>query len=216
MPTDAITIDEEFAIRRATADDHDALKHVCLLTGDAGRDASDREDDPDLLGLLYTVPYQVYEPDFAFVIENRDGVCGYVLGAPDTERFMRHMNEDWLPPLQRRHADPGSDRTKWAGSDWVRYAIHHPPEALDPELAPYPAHGHIDLLPVAQGKGVGKRAMQHLINLLRETGAPGMHLAVSPRNERALRFYAKLGFEVLDPPGIKADTVYVAGRLSAI
>ena len=156
------------------------------------------------------MPYQIYAPDFAFMIENADGVCGYVLGVPDSDRFLDRINGDWFPSLRRRHADPGPDRDTWQGSDWARHHIHHPPQALEPELAPYPAHGHIDLLPVAQGKGVSARAMAHLTDALRKAGAPGMHLPVSPRNHRALRFYGKLGFAVLDPPGVVRDTVYVA------
>src|SRR5687768_5326161 len=73
-----------YRLRAALAEDHAALNMVCLKTGDSGKDATAREDDPDLLGLIYAVPYQVYEPDFAFVIDGPNGVCGYILGAPDT------------------------------------------------------------------------------------------------------------------------------------
>ena len=47
---------------------------VCLKTGDAGQDATAREDDPQLLGLIFAIPYQVLEPDFAFVIDGPNGV----------------------------------------------------------------------------------------------------------------------------------------------
>ncbi len=205
--------DTTFEIRRATRADHDALKRVCLMTGDAGQDASDTEDDPDLLGLVFAVPYQIYEPEFAFVIENRDGVCGYVLGAPDTRRFMAQMTHDWFAALQPRYADPGTDRSRWKGSDWARHAIHYPDREPIPELAPYPAHGHIDLLPVAQGKDMGRRAMEHLMDRMRAAGVTGLHMGVNARNARALRFYERLGFTTLEPPGIVGDAVYVVRTL---
>src|SRR5690606_2058664 len=47
-----------FSLRKAQWSDYGALNRVCLLTGDSGKDASGREDDPDLLGLIYAVPYQ--------------------------------------------------------------------------------------------------------------------------------------------------------------
>ena len=48
-----------YRLRAALAEDHAALCMVCLKTGDSGKDATGREDDPDLLGLIYAVPYQV-------------------------------------------------------------------------------------------------------------------------------------------------------------
>ena len=54
MVTDSET---GFIIRRATAADHDALKMVCLKTGDTGADAAPLEDDPDLVGVLPLVKF---------------------------------------------------------------------------------------------------------------------------------------------------------------
>ena len=65
-----------FFLRQATADDHDALARICLKTGDAGKDATAREDDPGLLGLIYAIPYQVLEPELAFVIEGAGRCVG--------------------------------------------------------------------------------------------------------------------------------------------
>jgi len=76
-----------FFLRRATSDDHAAFRAVCLKTGDAGEDATSREDDPGLMGMIYAVPYQVFAPDFAFAIEGPEGVAGYLFGMPDTAAF---------------------------------------------------------------------------------------------------------------------------------
>ena len=58
-----------FFLRRATSADHPAFCAVCVRTGDAGKDATSREDDPELMGQIYAVPYQVLEPDLAFAID---------------------------------------------------------------------------------------------------------------------------------------------------
>jgi hypothetical protein len=153
-----------------------------------GDDASTREDDPELLGMIYAVPYQVLEPDFAFVIDSREGVVGYVLGAPDTEQFNRRLEAEWFSKLRLRVAPAPADEARWQGSDWARRAIHRPEYIYPPLLHSFPAHGHIDLLPQAREKGVGRKAMEHLMRQLASTGAPGLHLQVSPRNEKALAF----------------------------
>ncbi|MDW4499389.1 GNAT family N-acetyltransferase [Sulfitobacter sp. D35] len=184
-------------MRLARAEDHAALAEVCLRTGDAGQDATPREDATDLLGLYYAIPYQVGAPDFAFVLEDAAGVCGYVLGAPDTARFARFMEDEWLPHLRARTPLPPSDRAAWRGSDWIRAEIHadwrfHLPDI--PDIAAFPAHGHIDLLPRARGQGAGTRAMGHLETHLRAAGVPGLWLEVADANTRAQGFYAGLGY----------------------
>lgn len=183
------------ALRSATAEDHPALKLVCLKTGNAGSDASATEDDPELLGLIYAVPYQVLEPDFAFVVENADGVCGYLFGAPDTRRFNARLAEHWYPDLRKRVSRVGDDPSDWRGSDWARHAIHNPDLAILPGLEPYPSHGHIDLLPQARGMGIGRQAMRFLERRMREAGSTGLYLPVDSRNAKALAFYAALGFQ---------------------
>jgi GNAT superfamily N-acetyltransferase len=182
-------------LRRATPADHAALRLVCLKTGDSGQDATHIQDDPDLLGQVYAVPYQVGAPDFAFVLEDAEGVCGYLFGAPDTRAFHGFLTGTWFPPLRQGLRDPGPDPSAWRGSDWVRAIIHRPPGLPPIDLSRYPAHGHIDLLPRARGHGVGRRAMAHLMAELAKAGAPGMHLEVSAENPDALAFYRRLGFE---------------------
>jgi ribosomal protein S18 acetylase RimI-like enzyme len=202
-----------FRLRQARADDHAALRLVCLRTGDNGNDATDREDDPDLLGNIYAVPYQILEPDFAFVIETAGEVCGYVLGALDTSGFQQRLEREWFAPLRTRVPDPGADRSLWRGSDWARYLIHHPDHVFPPALQPYPSHGHIDLLPQAQGRGIGRQAMGVMMNRLHEAGSPGLFLGVSPANRRARHFYAKLSFTPLNAEGLPRQSTYMVRAL---
>lgn len=201
-----------YFLRKALPGDHAALNMVCLKTGDSGKDATDKEDDPDLLGLIYAVPYQVYAPDYAFVVEGPNGVCGYILGAPDTPSLYAWMGREWFPPIAARLSDPGADESRWQGSDWARYAIHHPEFVYPDVLHPYPAHGHIDLLEEARGRKIGTRGMRYLMEKLRATGAGGMHLQVSPVNHSAQAFYRTLGFEVLEDRVLPDHTTFMVVR----
>ncbi|MER9231850.1 GNAT family N-acetyltransferase [Mesorhizobium sp. M0622] len=203
-----------FFLRRATAADHPALAMICLKTGDAGKDASGREDDPDLLGLVYTIPYQVLEPELALIVDGSTGPAGYLLGAADTAAFNASLATNWYPALQGRVAEPGPDSSHWRGSDWARHQIHHPDFAVPPVLAAYPSHGHIDLLPQARGKGVGRRAMEFLEQRLAASGSTGVHLEVMPHNHGALKFYKAIGFEVLQDADPPKHCIFVAKRLA--
>jgi ribosomal protein S18 acetylase RimI-like enzyme len=203
-----------FVLRRAGAADHAALAMVCLRTGNAGQDASASEDDPGLLGLIYTIPYQIYEPDLAFMVEGPEGACGYLLGAADTRAFNARLAADWYPRLQARFADPGADLSLWRGSDWARRRVHHPDLDVPPVLDAYPSHGHIDLLPPARGKGIGRKAVEYLERKLAEAGSPGLHLQVMPENRGALSFYAALGFVELRHPSLPRHCRHVVKRLA--
>jgi ribosomal protein S18 acetylase RimI-like enzyme len=202
-----------FVLRQATEADHPALRKICLETGDAGEDATAREDDPDLIGQIYAVPYQVFEPDFAFVVDGPSGVAGYLLGALDTAGFYTSLSESWYPALQQRVANPGPDASRWQGSDWARRRIHHPDLTIPPAFAVYPSHGHIDLLPPARGKGIGRQCMAFLEQRLGEAGSTGLWLEVHPRNQKAQSFYARLGYRRVPDADVPDQALYMAKRL---
>ena len=100
-------------IRTARPDDTAAVYDVCLRTGDHGADASGRHDDPDLFGHVWAGPYLALEPEHALVIEDADGVAGYVLGALDSRAFEQACDQRWWPTLRRRVADPPGAPSTW-------------------------------------------------------------------------------------------------------
>src|SRR5262245_59042505 len=104
---------ESYRLRPATSVDLPALYRICLRTGDAGKDATYLQDDADLPGEVFVGPYVMLEPELAFTLEGVRGLAGYVLGALDTENFNQRLKSEWLPRLQRLHADPGDDSGQW-------------------------------------------------------------------------------------------------------
>lgn len=204
---------ELYTMRPAKPDDLPALYHVCLKTGDAGKDATHLQDDPDLLGQVFVGPYVMLEPDLAFALAGPRGPVGYVLGALDTVRFNERLKREWLPGLQKIHRDPGDDQAGWQGSDWVRHALHHPFLDVPPALAAYPSHAHIDLLAEARGLGVGRHLMQTMMERLAGLGSPGLHLQVNPQNLAAQAFYRTLGFVPLASPDLPDDALFMAKSL---
>ncbi|HNQ88953.1 MAG TPA: GNAT family N-acetyltransferase [Verrucomicrobiota bacterium] len=207
---------EAYGLRRCRPEDRDAAYRVCLETGDSGRDGTHLyRDDPMALGHLYVGPYLEFEPELAFVLEDAEGVCGYVLGALDSAEFYQRFVNEWLPDLQARHPEPRGDRAQWSPTQQLYYEYHHYrvcyPESFRVQ---YPAHAHIDLMARAQGQGNGVRMMNHLMAELRRRGAPGVHLGLSLVNDRAYRFYQKLGFiELLRRGEPEPDVIYMGRAL---
>ena len=186
---------EEPRIRGFASADTDACYEICLRTGHAGGDARHLHADPRLLGEVWVGPYLVYAPELAFVVEDAEGVGGYVVGAADTAGFEEWAEAAWWPPLRTRYP---VDRFAEGSADRDTTNLIHTPLRMAPEItATHPAHLHIDLLPRLQGRGLGRQLLDRLFARLREAGAEAVHLGVAPENTGAIAFYERLGFEVL-------------------
>lgn len=185
-------------IRPYRPEDLSDLYRICLLTGDSGEDATSMYRDPELLGHVFAGPYGVLQPDLTFVVEDEEGVGGYVLGALDTTAFEEREEREWWPPLRARYPDPdGKDRESMTPDERMEWTIHHPQRTPVELLERYPSHLHIDILPRLQGTGFGGGLIRTLTAALREQGSRGVHLGVGVRNVRAIGFYRHMGFEEL-------------------
>jgi ribosomal protein S18 acetylase RimI-like enzyme len=181
--------------------DHDAVYDICVRTGAAGEDATAMLRDPALLGHVYAGPYLRLSPDLAFVIEDGDGVAGYILGAADTAEFEDRLERDWWPELRRRYPTYQTDGD--ATLDDLLIALMHSPARAPADLvAAYPSHLHIDLLPRLQGQGWGRRLIDTLVERLRAAGSHGLHLGVAAANTNAQAFYRVVGFTELADDGV--------------
>ena len=186
-------------IRPYRPGDLDALYEICLLTGDGGQDATSLFADPMLLGHFFAAPYGLFAPSLAFVLEDAQGVGGYILGALDTRAFEEQLESNWWPRLRARYPDPaaGVPAEQWTPDQLMAHMIHHPWRIPDELAARYPSHLHIDVLPRLQAGGYGRQMTNTLTAALRDRGSRGVHLHVPRGNQRAAGFYRHLGFTEL-------------------
>ena len=187
-----------FSIRPYQPKDLDALYHICLKTGDLGEDATQLYGAPELLGQLYAAPYATHEPELTFVLEDSEGVCGYILGAFDSKTFYAWLEAAWFPPLREQYPKPTGDAKNWSRDDRIINQFYEYDFSDNEDLeTDYPSHLHIDLLLRAQGSGNGRALMETFLAALREKGSSGVHLGTSPQNVRSEKFYLKMGFHEL-------------------
>jgi GNAT superfamily N-acetyltransferase len=83
-----------------------------------------------------------------------------------------------------------------------------------PELAGYPAHLHIDLLPGYQRSGFGRGLMNTLLTALHRKGVPAVHLGMVTANTGARPFYDRMGFHEIPVPD--AGVVTYLGRSTEV
>ncbi|MDM7829974.1 GNAT family N-acetyltransferase [Cellulomonas edaphi] len=185
------------SIRPFHPSDLGAIYRICLLTGLAGGDSSHLYRNPELLGHVYAGPYPVADPSATFVVADDEGVAGYIVATADTAGFERWREESWWPVLREQF--PPRDDPQDGTEDHVLVERVHERWPTDaPVLERFPAHMHIDLLPRAQGEGLGRALVETLAASLRERGVPGLHLGVSKENPGAIAFYHRVGFVTLE------------------
>lgn len=199
-----------FTIRPFEPRDLDAAYTICHKVGNKG---AGPDDDPGIIGHVYVGPYAKLAPELAYVAEDDEGVCGYILGALDSKRHFERYVDEWLPVICALHAEPTGEEDGWSRTEQILSELHNPEFFAPPQLAKYPSHLHIDLLPRAQGKGLGTRMISHMIERLQELGSRGVHLEMEADNRDAQRFFKRNGFrEIARVDDI--DVVYMGHALN--
>ena len=185
----------EFEIRPYHNTDLSSIYRICLLTGFNGEDATPYLHDPDLVGHLFAAPYAIFESSLCFILTMNYKPCGYVLGTSDSIMFNDTCEKKWFPELRKRYVLPNKDENTLE-ANFIRYL--HSKQNLPKWTHDYPAHLHIDILPIAQKKGFGSKLIKVFLNQLNCLNVKGLHLIVSKKNQNAICFYKKVGFHELN------------------
>jgi ribosomal protein S18 acetylase RimI-like enzyme len=192
------------AIRKYQPEDLNAVKEITYRTGFKGEDLTGKNfiDDKDLFFLIFIGYYSRYEPDHFFVATDThsNAVVGFICGTPDTAAQGRRFRSKIVPRLVFRAITytswryPRTLKTLFQMSAMRYYFDATIVKKMQTE---FPAHLHINILPEYQRLGLGTRLIhtfeEHLVNL----GVSGVHLETSNHNKKAVRFYKKLGFNIV-------------------
>ena len=49
-------------------------------------------------------------PDYGFVLEDEEGICGYALGTMDVKPFVKKCSVSWIPSMQEKYTKPDGDK----------------------------------------------------------------------------------------------------------
>jgi ribosomal protein S18 acetylase RimI-like enzyme len=180
-------------IRAFTAADRDAVRSIAFDTGFMGESIAWLWRDRDTFADLVTNYYLDREPESVIVAEQRGAIVGYLTGCVDSRRARGAAAQEIRRLL--RHGvlvKPGVALFFWRSA----FDIVRDREPLDDALRDprWPAHLHINLLPVGRGRGLGQRLMHTWLERLRAANVPGVHLGTLAENHNAIGFFEASGF----------------------
>jgi len=185
-------------IRLYQPKDKENCIQICYDTGYLGNSAAGHFSDKKLFGLLFCEYYLDYEPENCFVVDDQGQAVGYIIGTTDTLRYTKEFNKKMVQRILKRMLFS----TLWKYNKDCLWILK---EAFNASLGTemnaiyreYPAHLHIDIWEQYRRKGLGFQMMDVFLEHLRKQGVRGIHLGTTNKNEQAVPFYQKYGFQII-------------------
>lgn len=173
--------EKKFTIRKYKADDKENVLKVLYETSSM---PIETEEQREFLRLMFNDYYTEEEPENCFVVDCDGEAVGYILCAENYDRYDRAFREKYFPRLRKLGKS---------------YLITAKGEMLVHKLfrRRFPAHLHIDILPVCQGIGAGTKLVDALSEHLASKGVKGLMLSCGMGNKGAIKFYKKNNFRIL-------------------
>ncbi|XP_062319122.1 protein O-GlcNAcase [Osmerus eperlanus] len=208
MPTSKI-----YSIRPYYPKDEPAVYKICKEMYSEGiEEVPFSEQEPDLIGDRLVGGFLTHSPDYGFVLEDEEGICGYALGSLDVKPFVKTCNMSWIPSMQEKYNKPDCQKDL-SEAEKMMLSFHEEVEGL-PEtfLSNFPSLIKVDVHAKVTDPSVAKSMMGCLLSSIKANGSHGAFCEVRQTDKRMLDFYSKLGcFEVAKMEGFPKDVI-IMGR----
>uniref|UniRef100_A0A673L5K3 Protein O-GlcNAcase n=1 Tax=Sinocyclocheilus rhinocerous TaxID=307959 RepID=A0A673L5K3_9TELE len=208
MPTSKI-----YTLRPYFPKDESAIYKICKEMFTEGCDGiSFSDESPDLIGDRLVGGFLTLSPDYGFVLEDEEGICGYALGTVDVNPFVKKCKMSWIPFMQEKYNKPDTEKDM-SEAEKMMLSFHEEEEGL-PEsfLSNFPSLIKVDIHAKVTDPSVAKSMMGCLLSSLKANGSHGAFCEVRQMDKRMLDFYSKLGcFEVAKMEGFPKDVI-IMGR----
>ncbi|CAB1312411.1 unnamed protein product, partial [Coregonus sp. 'balchen'] len=142
-------------------------------------------EEPDLIGDRLVGGFLNLSPDYGFVLEDEEGICGYALGTVDVKPFVKKCKMSWIPSMQEKYNKPDCQKDLSEAESF---------------LSNFPSLIKVDIHAKVTDPSVAKSMMGCLLSSLKAN------------DKRMIDFYSKLGcFEVAKMEGFPKDII-IMGR----
>uniref|UniRef100_A0A8B9KEI8 Protein O-GlcNAcase n=1 Tax=Astyanax mexicanus TaxID=7994 RepID=A0A8B9KEI8_ASTMX len=213
QPPPSMPTSKMYSIRPYYPKDETAVYKICKEMYTEGcNDLPFSDQEPDLIGDRLVGGFLTLSPDYGFVLEDEDGICGYALGTVDVQPFVTKCKMSWIPFMQEKYNKPDLEKDL-SEAEKMMLSFHEEEEVL-PEsfLSNFPSLIKVDIQTKVTDPSVAKSMMGCLLSSLKANGSHGAFCEVRQIDKRMLDFYGKLGcFEVAKMEGFPKDVI-IMGR----
>ncbi|XP_076831496.1 protein O-GlcNAcase [Brachyhypopomus gauderio] len=213
QPPPSLPTSKIYSIRPYFPKDEIAVYKICKEIYTEGcDDIPVPEQESDLIGDRLVGGFLTLSPDYGFVLEDEEGICGYALGTVDVQPFVKKCKMNWIPFMQEKYSKPDSEKDL-SDAEKMMLSFHEEEEGL-PEsfLSNFPSLIKVDIQAKVTDPSVAKSMMGCLLSSLKANGSHGAFCEVRQMDKRMLDFYGKLGcFEVAKMEGFPKDVI-IMGR----
>ncbi|GAA1242417.1 GNAT family N-acetyltransferase [Prauserella halophila] len=195
-------------VRTYRSGDRPALRELFAYAGN-GSPTESLWGDPESEAAVYLDPYLDAVPGSVWLAERDDRLVGYLVGCPSPELL---AGEDArLAAAIRQHRllkNPAARRFLVRSvRDLAVAKLRRRGTAGELHDERWPAHLHLNVAETARGSGAAEGMVRNFLSQLKQQGVAGCHLQTVQENERAVRFFTRMGFtphgEVVPVPGVR-------------
>ncbi|XP_077585671.1 protein O-GlcNAcase isoform X1 [Stigmatopora nigra] len=213
QPPPSLPTSKIYSIRPYFSKDEASVYKICKeMYYEGMEDEPFSEQEADLIGDKMVGGLLSLSPDYGFVLEDDEGICGYALGTVDVKPFIKKCEMSWIPFMQEKYHKPDGQKDLTEAEKMI-LSFHEEEEGL-PEsfLSNFPSLIRVDIHAKVTDPSVAKSMMGCLLSSLKANGSQGAFCKVRQTDKRMLDFYSKLGcFEVAKMEGFPKDII-IMGR----
>ncbi|XP_041074363.1 protein O-GlcNAcase isoform X1 [Polyodon spathula] len=207
-----------YSIRPFLPRDKVELYRICRRLHCKTRDSPDASQcHPDLVGDRLLGAALSLSPEYCFVLEEEEELCGCALGVLDIKTFHKKCEATWLPAMREKY--PKATATTAPGRTLAQEAVlffhSERPSYPDSLLHHFPSMVQLDVLPpdLLLDTSVTRSLATCLLSALKANGSKGVFCEVLPTDRTRLEFFTKLGFlEIFGSDALTREDI-VLGRL---
>ncbi|XP_076812600.1 protein O-GlcNAcase-like [Clavelina lepadiformis] len=207
-----------FIVRPYVPSDEKSVFEVCCSTHNDGVYSdvfSEHKQLPAdrLVGALLTL-----SPEYCFVVEDEEGLCGYLAAALDAKKFWKKYELAYLPEMREKYEKPESNDDEMTQVERMIVELHSSEDrfsyASDDLASAYPSLMTLALYSRASNN-IAKSMTVCLLSALKSHHSSGVHVIVPSDSHHYIDVYTKLGFSKIstnDDTVCNDQNVKILGR----
>ncbi|GBM18064.1 Protein O-GlcNAcase [Araneus ventricosus] len=205
-----------YTIRPYLPSDEAQVYDVCRRTCDDGMDGSEVFPEyPDLIGDKLVGHFLCLSPEYCFVVEDENGICGYALAALDAQQLKTKCEMCWIPELLAKYPAPKKGNGEMlTPAEEIIAGFYNRQKVGPPEIVyvHHPSTLRMNILPTVSDPSVPKRMLTCILSTLKANGSHGVFVDVTVGDKNIVDFFSKLGFLEIAHPGFHVEDVFYMGR----